>query len=88
VEVDYYFDLDDDYLSHLNAFSKRVARSLKQEVDCIRNGVMIAGMEVPPAHINLVPMNSIGDLSFTNPRPVFPDEDLAALATRLQKAFT
>ena len=87
LEVDYYFDLDDDQLSELNLFAKRVARVLRQEVDCIRIGVMIAGLEVPHAHIHLIPMNSIGELSFTNPRPSFPTEDMQSLAHRLNKAY-
>lgn len=86
-EVDYYFDLDDDLLSHLNIFAKRVAHVLEQEVPCQRIGVMIAGLEVPHAHIHLIPMQAISDLSFTAPRPVFSDEDLAALAARLRAAL-
>lgn len=86
-EVDYYFDLDDAYLAHMNVFAKKVAHVLKQEVECIRIGVMIAGLEVPHAHIHLVPMNSIADLSFTSPRPTIPDEEMAALAARLRAAF-
>ena len=87
LEVDYYFDLEDDYLAELNLFAKKVARVLRIEVECIRIGVMIAGLEVPHAHIHLIPMNSIGDLNFTNPRPQFAQEDMAALADRLQKAY-
>jgi|SRR6186713_458352 len=86
-EVDYYFDLEDDYLAEMNQFAKRVAAVLRQEVDCLRIGVMIAGLEVPHAHIHLIPMNSIGELSFTNPRPTFPSDEMAALADRLSKAY-
>jgi len=87
LEVDYYFDLDDEYLSELNRFAKKVAAVLRQEVDCLRIGVMIAGLEVPHAHIHLVPMNSIGELSFTNPRPTFPADQMAKLAERLNMAY-
>ena len=87
VEVDYYFDLDDDYLSELNLFAKKVARVLDQEMDCLRVGVMIAGLEVPHAHIHLIPINSIADLSFTKERPVVSSSDMAALAERLSTAF-
>lgn len=86
-EIDYYFDLDDEYLADLNAFAKRVAIALKQEVDCIRIGVMIAGLEVPHAHIHLIPMNSISDLSFTNPRPSVSKEEMADLAERVASRF-
>ena len=87
MEVDYYFDLDDEYLNELNQFAKRVATVLKKEVDCLRIGVMIAGLEVPHAHIHLIPLNSIGEMSFTNPRPEFPAQQMSDLADRLSKAY-
>ena len=88
IEVDYYFDIEDEYFSHLNLFAKKVAKVLRQEVDCLRIGVMVAGLEVPHAHIHLVPMNSITDLSFTGERPVISNEELATLAARLSAAFS
>lgn len=87
IEVDYYFDLDNDYYTHLNLFAKKVAAVLDQEIDCLRVGVMVAGLEVPHAHIHLIPMNAISDLSFTNPRAEFSKEQMAALADRLSSAF-
>ena len=86
-EVDYYFDLDDDYMSHLNVFAKKVAKALEQEVDCLRIGVMIAGLEVPHAHIHLVPMQAISDLSFANPRVSLSNEEMAELADRISLRF-
>lgn len=86
-EIDYYFDLDEEYLANLNAFAKRVAIALKKEVECIRIGVMIAGLEVPHAHIHLVPINSVGDLSFTNPRVKIPEEEMRDLARRIATRF-
>lgn len=82
-EVDYIFNLEDDQLTHLHLFAKRVALVLEREVPCLRIGVMVAGLEVPHAHIHLVPMNSIGELSFTNPRPEFSKESMEELASRL-----
>ena len=86
-EIDYIFDVPDDLLQHMMTFSKKVAHVLQQEVECIRIGVMVAGLEVPHAHIHLIPMNSIGELSFTNPRPTIDSEAMAALSARLQHAF-
>ena len=86
-EIDYYFDLPDDYITELNVFAKKVAHVLRQEVPCIRIGVMVAGLEVPHAHIHLIPMNSIAELSFTNSRPTFAQEEMAALSLRLQDAY-
>lgn len=82
-EVDYIFNLEDDELSHLHLFAKKVALVLQEEVPCLRIGVMVAGLEVPHAHIHLVPMNSIGELTFTNPRPEFSRESMEELASRL-----
>ena len=86
-EIDYIFDVPDELLQHMMTFSKKVAHVLQQQVECIRIGVMVAGLEVPHAHIHLIPMNSIGELSFTNPRPTFDNEKLAELAARLQDAY-
>lgn len=83
VEIDYIFDMEDEYLAHLHVFAKRVARVLGQEVPCLRIGVMVAGLEVPHAHIHLIPMQTIADLSFTNPRPEIPQEQLQQLSALL-----
>jgi histidine triad (HIT) family protein len=88
LEIDYIFDVPDDLLQHMMLFSKKVAHVLHQEVECVRIGVMVAGLEVPHAHIHLIPMNSIGELSFTNPRPTFDNEKLAELAERLLLRFS
>ena len=87
IEVNYYFDLDDDVLNYLNLFAKKVARVLDQEIECQRVGVMIAGLEVPHAHIHLLPINSVADLSFTNERVTVSSDEMAALAERLSVAF-
>ena len=87
IEVDYIFDLEDDIYTHLHLFAKKVAKVLDQEMDCLRVGVMVAGLEVPHAHIHLIPMNAISDLSFTNERPVISSEEMADLARRLSSAF-
>ena len=88
MEVDYIFDMDDEYLTHMHVFAKRVAHVLREEVPCLRIGIMVAGLEVPHAHIHLVPMQSIGDLSFTNPRPEFPKEKMQELTERLWERLT
>ncbi len=82
-EIDYYFDLDDDLLAAMNVFAKKVAHVLKAEVPCLRIGVMVAGLEVPHAHIHLIPMKAISDLSFSNPRPEISADDMKALAAKL-----
>ncbi len=63
-EVDQVFDLDDDYLSGLMIFSKKVARAIKKAVVCKRVGISVIGLEVPHVHIHLIPINTMDDMSF------------------------
>jgi histidine triad (HIT) family protein len=86
-EINYYFDLGDDLLGRMNVFTKKVAKVLNEEVDCLRIGVMIAGLEVPHAHIHLIPINSISDLSFTNQRVDVSPSEMANLAKKLSASY-
>jgi histidine triad (HIT) family protein len=74
-EIDYLFDVDDETLSELNIFSKKIAKAIEKAVPCKRIGVAVIGLEVPHAHIHLVPLNKVGDLDFsrTKLRPT-PEE--------------
>lgn len=67
-EVDYIFDLDDQSLADMNVFAKNVALAIEKVISCERIGTAVIGLEVPHAHIHLVPINSIGDLNFANPK--------------------
>ena len=74
-EVDYLFDLsDEDYLG-LQLFAKKVALALQKSIPCLRVGVAVLGLEVPHAHIHLVPMQSEKDLNFSNPKKTFSPEE-------------
>ena len=68
VEVDYIFDLDDELLSEMIVFSKNVALKIKNSIECKRVGVTVIGLEVPHAHIHLIPINSIADMNFSSPK--------------------
>ena len=83
-EVDYVFDIDDDTLSEVMVFAKKVAKALKKAVPCKKIGVSIIGLEVPHTHIHLVPMNSADDLNFTREKLTPAKEDLAAIAERIK----
>ena len=82
-EVDYLFDLDDVTYRELWSFSKKVARAIEETVPCKRIGVAVLGMEVPHAHIHLVPINSEGDLSFSLPKKKFSNEEFEDIAKRI-----
>ncbi len=86
-EVDYIFDLDDKTLAGLHLFSKKISTAIKKATSCSRVGVAVLGMEVPHAHIHLVPMNSMRDMNFANPKLKLSPEQLAAIAERIKKSL-
>jgi histidine triad (HIT) family protein len=67
-EIDYIFDLDDQLLSGLTLFSKKVAKAVEKAVPCKRVGVAVIGLEVPHTHIHLVPLNTMNDINFSRPK--------------------
>lgn len=75
-EVDNLFDLGDDYLSELLVFAKPIAKAIEKAFRCNRCGISVIGLEVPHAHVHLVPINSSNDLNFTQPKPKASDEEL------------
>lgn len=84
-EVDFIFDLDDNTLSGLNVFAKKVAHGIRKAIPCKRVGVAVIGLEVPHTHIHLVPMNSMDDLNFTRAKLKPSAEVLAAAAEKIRK---
>lgn len=67
-ETDYFFDLDDQILSEMIVYSKQISKAIQKAVPCKRIGLMVIGMEVPHAHIHLIPINAEKDMSLSNPR--------------------
>ena len=86
-EVDYIFDVDDDVLKDLSVFSKQVAKAIQKAVPCIRIGVAVIGLEVPHAHIHLIPINHVGDINFSRPKLKLSNEELAEIATAIRNGF-
>lgn len=84
-EVDYIFDLEDDALSKLHLFAKKVAVALKSAVPCRRIGVAVIGLEVPHVHIHLVPLQSMNDINFTKPKLSPGRSELEQIAERIQQ---
>jgi len=82
-ETDYIFDLDDSTLADMMLFAKKVAKAMKEVVECRRIAVAVLGLEVPHAHIHLVPMTRETDLLFTNPRVVVSEEENRRLANAI-----
>lgn len=79
-EIDYIFDLDDKVLSGMILFSKKVSAAIKAAYPCNRIGIAVLGLEVPHAHIHLVPMDSMNDINFRNPKLKFTPEEFKETA--------
>ncbi len=86
-EVDYLFDLNDTTLSGLMLFAKQIAKGIEQIVPCLRVGMAVIGLEIPHAHIHLVPLNDLYDIDFKQPKLKLSQEELNKLANQLYAAI-
>lgn len=84
VEVDYIFDLDSEVLSGILPFSKTIAAKIEKVVPCERIGITVIGLEVPHAHVHLIPINGVADMNFERPKLKMSQEELAALADKIR----
>ncbi len=82
-EVDYIFSLDDKTLAGLMLFAKQIAPAIEKAVPCLRIGVAVIGLEVPHAHVHLVPLNIVDDINFTRPKLKPSQDELAAVAAKI-----
>lgn len=85
VEVDYLFDLNDSTLSDMMLFSKKIALAIEISVSCLRVGVAVIGLEVPHAHIHLIPINKESDMNFKNPKLKLSADEMSDIATSIRK---
>lgn len=86
-EESYIFNLDDEEYAAFTLFAKRVAAALEKAMPCKRIGVCVIGLEVPHAHIHLVPLNSEADMVFRKPKLTLPDEQMKEIASRIAAEF-
>lgn len=84
-ETDYIFDIEDDKLAQFHVFSKKVARAMQKAIPCKRIGVAVIGLEVPHAHIHLVPMQTVADINFTQTKLKPSSEELAKTCEKIKK---
>jgi histidine triad (HIT) family protein len=87
-ETDYFFNLDDSILSNIMVFAKEISKAIEQVVSCKRIGVAIIGLEVPHAHIHLVPLNSIYDIDFKKPKLQLSSEEFEEIAKNIKSKIT
>lgn len=86
-ETDYLFDMEDSDLGAMMIFSKKVAQSIQKIIPCLRIGVTVIGLEVPHAHIHLVPLNGMHDMNFSSPKLKFTSEEFKVLAQKISSEF-
>lgn len=86
-EVDYIFDLDDEELASMQVFAKKVALAIRKAIPCKKVGQCVIGLEVPHAHIHLVPMQSEDDIRFSNPHLKLTPEEFEAIAASIRAQF-
>ena len=79
-EVDYIFDLDDELLTHLHLFAKKVAKAMKEVIECEKIGMAVIGLDVRHTHIHLVPLKEVGDLNFAKSKLELPKERMQEIA--------
>jgi histidine triad (HIT) family protein len=83
IETDNLFDLEEDYLSRILVFAKPVAKAIEKAFRCNRCGISVVGIEVPHAHVHLIPINSANDLNFTQPRMKLSEEEFKQVQARI-----
>lgn len=85
-EVDYIFDIDDEHLAGLHVFAKSVAKKIEKAIPCERIGVAVIGLEVPHAHVHLIPLQSVEDINFSRPKLELSEEELESIAQSIREA--
>lgn len=87
-ETDYIFDIEDKEFSELHLFSKTVAKAIEKAIPCKRIGVAVIGLEVPHAHIHLIPINTVSDINFSRPKLKFSKEEMEVVAKMIREQLT
>jgi len=86
-EIDYIYDLTDDELINLHLFARKVAKAIEKTVSCNRVGIAVIGLEVPHAHIHLIPINTMDDMNFSRPKLTPAPAELASIAEKINKNY-
>lgn len=86
-EVDYIFDMEDDEIARYQVFAKKVAKAIKAAFPCVKVAEVVLGLEVPHAHIHLIPMQSEADVDFKREKLSLPAEDMKAIADKIYAEF-
>lgn len=83
-EIDYFFDLDDNFLTEILLFSKKISKAIKKVTRCNRVGLSVIGLEIPHAHLHLVPLNEMNDIDFSKKKISLKDSELNDICKKIQ----
>lgn len=83
-EIDYFFDIEDDLLSQMLLFTKKIAKAIKKTIECKKISMSVIGLEVPHAHIHLIPINKMSDANFSNDPIKMSDEDMREICRAIK----
>jgi len=83
-EIDYLFDLSEESISGIAVFARKIARAIEKSVPCKRIGVAVLGLEIPHAHIHLIPINDLGDINFTRPKLKLTPQEFNDIAAKIR----
>ena len=86
-EIDYLFNIDDEHYKGLFVFAKSVSIAIKKVIPCKKIGMTVVGLEVPHAHIHLIPINTIGDMNFANPKLKLSEKEFAEVAEKIRNCL-
>ncbi|MEO6884077.1 MAG: HIT family protein [Bacteroidia bacterium] len=86
-EIDNFFDIEDAEYTALTLFAKKISQAIKKSIPCKKVGVAVIGLEVPHAHIHLIPINRVSDMNFALPKKIFSNEELAKTAEKIRLSF-
>lgn len=86
-EVDYMFDLDDEHLTDLTLLAKKIAKAIEKVVSCERIGSAVVGLEVPHAHLHLIPINGVHDIDFSRPKLEFSEKEFKEIAQKIRESL-
>lgn len=84
-EYDYLFDIEDDIIGEYMIFTKKIAKAIKAAIPCIKVGMSVIGLEVPHAHIHLIPMNSVVEMNFSKDKLRFSEHEMAEVSTKIRQ---
>lgn len=87
MEIDYLFDLPDDLLGEMHVFAKPIAKAMQKAIPCKRIGTTVIGLEVPHAHLHLIPINGVADINFERPKMNVSQEELKITAHKIRDAY-